>query len=450
MKRILLVEPGYRNKYPPLGLMKLSTYHKLRGDYVCFVKGCNSGAGKEIWDRIYISTLFTFYWEMTIKTINFYRKSVNDLNNIYVGGVMATLLNEEVRERTQVNVVKGLLDKSGMLDEGDKLVIDELIPDYQILDETDYDYALKNSYLAYATRGCPNDCAFCAVNVIEPKFVHYLPIKKQIMGIDEIYGPRQNLILMDNNVLASNSFERIIDDIIDIGFHRGSKYNNKLRHLDFNQGTDAYYLTPGKMALLAKTAIKPLRIAFDHIEMKNLYVSKIKLARDHGLLYLSNYVLYNYLDTPRDFYERLRINCELNETIGTQIYSFPMKYIPLDAKDRSYVGKNWNKRLLRGIQCILLATRGLVTTKLNFFEAAFGNNAKEFEMIAMMPDHYIIHREKYKNDGAKDWKKLYKTLTNNEKQIFLNGVLNAGTIRDSIKQTRSRKLKNILSHYLTQ
>jgi hypothetical protein len=38
-RRILLIEPGYRNKYPPMGLMKLATYYRTRGDDVRFWKG---------------------------------------------------------------------------------------------------------------------------------------------------------------------------------------------------------------------------------------------------------------------------------------------------------------------------------------------------------------------------------------------------------------------------
>ena len=38
-RKILLIEPNYKNKYPPIGLMKISTYHKILGDEVRFYKG---------------------------------------------------------------------------------------------------------------------------------------------------------------------------------------------------------------------------------------------------------------------------------------------------------------------------------------------------------------------------------------------------------------------------
>ncbi len=40
-KRILLIEPAYKAKYPPLGLMKISTYHKRQENEAVFYKGTN-------------------------------------------------------------------------------------------------------------------------------------------------------------------------------------------------------------------------------------------------------------------------------------------------------------------------------------------------------------------------------------------------------------------------
>lgn len=448
MKRVLLVEPSYRNKYPPLGLMKLSSYHKLRGDYVKFVKGLDSRVRAQTWDRIYISTLFTFYWKSTVDTIKYYERCVNSPEDIIAGGVMATLLSDELIEETGIRIIRGLLNEPGVLDSGDRTCIDSLVPDYQILSDIDYTYGLQDAYLGYATRGCPNDCSFCAVNRIEPEFIHYLPLKRQVESIESIHGPKQNLILLDNNVLASNQFEKVIDDILELGFHAGATMNRRMRCVDFNQGIDLRLLTPEKAKLLAKIALRPMRLAFDTIKLKELYTSRVNLALDEGLQHISNYVLYNYDDTPEDFYERLKLVVLLNEERQSQIWSFPMKYVPLDARDRTYVGPHWNRRILRGIQCILLATKGMVSPKKRFFEAAFGSSPEDFIEIASMPDEYIIHREKHKLNGADEWRRLYRSLTDIEMSEFIEWVNAPNLKHGDHSLVRSSKVRNLLSHYL--
>ena len=86
--------------------------------------------------------------------------------------VWKTLLKDDVRKEAGVRVFPGLLDRPGILDKGSRVIVDSLIPDYQILDSVDYTYGVQDAYIAYATRGCPNNCAFCVVNEIEPKFRH--------------------------------------------------------------------------------------------------------------------------------------------------------------------------------------------------------------------------------------------------------------------------------------
>ncbi len=412
------------------------------------MKGCKTSFRDVNWDRIYISTLFTFFWSETIRTINYYIRAVHRPEGIFVGGVMATLLGDEIRKKTGVTVLPGLIGKPGILDKGSTIIVDRLIPDYQILESTEYTYGVNDAYIAYATRGCPNRCHFCAVHKLEPRFQHYLPIQRQIKGIEDVYGAKQDLILLDNNVLASRFFKRIINDIRALGFEKEAKFNGRMRRVDFNQGVDARKLSEKKMALLAGTAIRPLRIAFDHISIKDLYVSRIRLAAKYKLLNLSNYVLYNYMDTPEDFYERLRINCELNEELGTKIYSFPMKYIPLNAKDRRYVGKNWNRKLIRGVQCILLATRGMVSPRLEFFEAAFGSSPEEFLEIALMPNEYIIHRRFHENNGAAEWKDIYHSLTKSQLGVLFDIHSNGRVTEAQFKRTKSPRFRRLLEHYI--
>ena len=442
--RILLIEPSYKNKYPPLGLMKIATFHKERGDEVHFVKGLNKDLKIQTWDRIYIATLFSFYWSKTIETIKYYEYSVNDPQNLFIGGPMATVMASEIEKDTGYKVVDGLLNKKGKIKLPHDEKIDSLIPDYSILNELEYKYHANNAYFAYMTRGCIRRCQFCAVPTIEPYYVEYIPLKEHIEIVNEKYGEKKDLLLLDNNVLASSRFNKIIDEIQSVGFYNGAKLKNSFRHVDFNQGLDLRLLTEAKMKRLAEIPIKPIRIAFDHISLKKQYINKIELAAKYGLIYLSNYILYNYInDTPEDLYSRLKINVELNERLGTHIFSFPMKYVPVDSKDRKFVGNNWTPKHLRSIQCILNVTHGLVGPKIKFFEAAFGKNLIDFKKLILMPDNYIIYRKKHKNNGATEWDNLFSSLSHGQKNDFLK-IIQKNQFNDRSKYP---EVNSLLTHY---
>ena len=74
------------------------------------------------------------------------------------------------------------------------------------------------------TRGCIRHCAFCAVPTLEDKYIPYIPLKDRLDAVREVYGDQKDLLLMDNNVLASENLKDIIDDIVASGFGKGAKF----------------------------------------------------------------------------------------------------------------------------------------------------------------------------------------------------------------------------------
>jgi len=295
-RNILLLEPNYKNKYPPIGLMKIATYHRMLGDNVTFFKGdlknlvirnitdlCIDKLYKidnsinwlenrnvislfiktknhlhleqlniedsdyknlinsciesyknyyskklyedePLYDRIYVTTLFTFYWRITVDTINFSKKLVKDPNELKVGGISATILSDDIIRETGITPNKGLLDKPGILDKDNEIIVDTLPLDYSILDEIDYKYPENEAYYGYMTRGCIRKCSFCAVPTLEPRYDKFIPITKYIDQTKLNFGEKRNLLLLDNNVLASPSFPEIIEEIKQAGFIKGGKY----------------------------------------------------------------------------------------------------------------------------------------------------------------------------------------------------------------------------------
>lgn len=451
-RKILLVEPGYKNKFPPLGLMKIASYHRLLGDHVYFIKGEDRNIRSKIWDRIYITTLFTFFWEKTIKTIRYYSSSVNDCSQLFIGGILATLMEDELINELlpeiRPTIISGVLDKPGMLDVNSRIVVEDMIPNYSILEDIAYRYDMNNCYLGYATRGCVNKCDFCAVKRLEPKYncIYNKSVLDLVKSVDNLYGQKKDLVLLDNNIFASPDYNKIITDILDAGFVKGARLKGRKRNLDFNQGLDARLISKNKVELLAKTSIRPIRLAFDNSNLKRMYEDAIRMTCDYGLLTQSSYILYNFKDTPEDFYNRIRFNILLNKELGCKISSFPMKYIPLNAKDRSFIGKHWHRKIIRGLQCILLATKGIVSPNPIFFDGAFGRTYKEFIEICMMPEHYIIWRQK-NAQNALEWKKLYRTLSTIQK-VRLFEVLSLGKIKKEHYLNESGNLRLLFEHYI--
>ena len=571
-RKVLLIEPNYKNKYPPMGLMKLATYYRMVGDDVRFYKGdmrslavdliCEDlikhlsiifpevfwkdyyltlfnfiklgkyaileetdnpifqdeivlDAIKEYrkkyknkefftsprFDKVGITTLFTFYWDITIDTINFAKRLCKDPKDVMVGGIMSSLLPTEVYEATGIRPFVGLLNHPGDIDKDNDLIIDELPLDYSILEEIDYVYPANNAYFAYMTRGCINKCKFCAVPKLEPQYCDYINLKQRIQHTDERFGARKDLLLLDNNVLASKCYDQIMDEIRDCGFGVGATYtppneyaiaiknlkesyndrayirktislykeimeklkddtekrelylkleeshclyyytaskeailrldeyvrplyekthkkSKRKRIVDFNQGIDSRLITESNMDKLAEVNIYPLRIAFDHWNLKDIYERSIRTAVRSGIKNLSNYLLYNFEDEPEELYYRLRLNVDLCEELGANIYSFPMKYHPINDKDffmnRDYIGKHWNRKFIRAVQAVLNSTKGKIGRGIDFFEEAFGRDIDEFMKILWMPETFIIYRRIYDADLRSRLAGKYTTVTKHD------------------------------------
>ncbi|KFZ26200.1 MAG: hypothetical protein KQ78_01551 [Candidatus Izimaplasma bacterium HR2] len=512
--KVLLVEPNYKNKFPPIGLMKISQYHKERKDYVVFYKGTKDFKSN-YFDRIYITSLFSFEYKITLLTANYYADLFPD-SKIFIGGISATIMSNEYKLELNENIIliEGQLTNSNMLGFRDNINIDMLIPDYDILDEIDYVYKEKDSYFVHFSRGCVRSCDFCAVSTLEPKFSATKNVKEVVEKTTEIYGVKKYLRVMDNNLMYLKEYDSIIDNIKELGFgvndemvgrekkitllykaffRRLDKKQNlmpsmKLIYLhileinqkvtkrniygkrkmttddldalikllnihcidsnfyisyqntiisliskleghsrikkvvDFNQGVDARAIVkfPKRAMGLAEINLDPCRIAYDSIKDTDIFIKAVEICYDAGVKSFSNYLLFNYEDSPNDLYSRMRVNIDLSKKLGiSKQFSFPMKYAPVKGKNRKFIGEHWSKLEIDGFYAILNVTGGVVTKEVDFFERAYGQDVDEFRKIILMPTEFIKNRVKYERNGfIKKWENSYEQLNQSEINIL--------------------------------
>jgi len=172
-----------------------------------------------------------------------------------------------------------------------------------------------NPLATFTSRGCPNNCSFCAVKLLEPEFY-------------EIPKPRLAPIICDNNFTACSRKhqEMVINGL------RTFPYS------DFNQGFEARKFTPELADILGNIKCK-VRFAFDYWGVESVVKDAIDLCRKRATNDIGVYCLIGYDDDPESAITRL----ELVRSWG--IDPNPMRYQPLDAKIKNgYLHHNWTEK----------------------------------------------------------------------------------------------------------
>lgn len=233
------------HNFPNLALMKISAYHKARGDKVDWA---NPLFGD--YDRVYKSKVFRFTSDIA------YQFSCETIQ----GGTGYDIHNNLSKE------------------------IDHTQPDYAI-----YPFIDNKTAYGFLTRGCPNKCKWCVVPRKEGDIKPY-------MDVEEIaINGRTNLVLMENNILAC-----------DYGLAQIEKIIRNAYRVDFNQALDARLVTDEIANLLARVRwIDVIRFGCDTpqqiVECENA-MAMIDRYRGKPKQYLIYTMIYGNIN---DCYSRL-------------------------------------------------------------------------------------------------------------------------------------------------
>ena len=314
-----------------------------------------NGLPTEPFDEVWLTTLFTYDIGRALAMARAAKGKVK------IGGVAATLIPGQF-ERAGFEVHRGLIPEA-----------EACAPDYSLL-------PFKPNYsITHTSRGCVRNCSFCMVSELEPEF------SSRVWKGDLCQGARK-ILFYDNNWLAKGTKEVAKDAFAIKALVRAGK----IKSVDFNQGLDCRLLT-GRMAdVLQGVPLDPVRFAFDNMEEDGHIQRAILRMNARGHKTFRIYTLYNFEDTPQDFYYRLRELMLLNEQDGMRVAAFPMGYQPIKEIDahREFTGICWTLKQLKGFRAIRRqqAETGLVSCNdIEEFEYWFGKTQEEFVALLAYP-----------------------------------------------------------------
>lgn len=217
------------HNFPNLALMKLSAYHKAKGDsvewYIPF---------GDRYDIVYCSKVFSFTPD--------YLFCINADKVIKGGtGYAIRLVNgREVYDKTK--------------DISLPSEVEHIYPDYTLYPNN------NDTAYGFLTRGCPRGCDFCIVAGKEGQRSY------KVADLREFWGGQKKIVLCDPNILACPDWRDLFRQLIE------SK-----AEIDFNQGLDIRLMTEEKAQMIAQTKIKEIHFAWDRYEDKDKVLPKLEL-----------------------------------------------------------------------------------------------------------------------------------------------------------------------------
>lgn len=249
--KIGLIDVDSHN-FPNLALMKLSAYHKARGDDVEWWNGFLH------YDRVYQSKVFD---ETYTEDMDF---CVN-ADEVIKGGTGYGMENKLPKE------------------------VEHSYPDYSI-------YGITDTAYGFLTRGCPRACPFCIVSSKEGRK------SQKVADLDEFWAGQKNIELLDPNLLASKDHEELLKQLAD------SK-----AWVNFSQGLDARILTKDNIDLINKVKVKNIHFAWDFVENESKIMHGLEQYRKYakrmtsGHGYAVVYVLTNFNTTHEEDLYRVNV-----------------------------------------------------------------------------------------------------------------------------------------------
>lgn len=253
------------HNWPNLCLMKLSAYHKARGDSVEWHDG------RKQYDLVYMSRVFT-----------------DSYSRDYEGTIHADAV---IKGGTGYGLDNKLPD-----------VVEHMRPDYGL-----YPQFAGTAY-GFLSRGCPRGCPFCIVSGKEGRRA------EAVADLDEFWDGEKEIKLLDANILACPGWERLLGQLAGSG-----------AWVDFTQGLDIRLMTPEKAAALNRVKTRMLHFAWDSPQEdlvpyfeRFLEMTSIKNYRKRRV-----YVLVNYGSTMEQDLRRIYTLRDMGYDPFVMVYEKP-------------------------------------------------------------------------------------------------------------------------------